>query len=247
MLRQARNLELHDLCDKLGSALGVTAKDIMDSERFEQAIYDMAKAEARLHDLNVSNSARFGIDYKKDRIQITYDLPVSTTKLADFYHKYFPETEPEYVYGLINSISFLKSPFISKVLPTMKIWRTRPSCLTDNNIHYVDSSTMSLQSPIKPEFGSAVFITGADPKLGAWETAFRLNYNETTKGWEYQLPAGLNENEFKFLTGAFELGEKVSSQQLTYENGVNRTLIMHDHFDVDRELPLKPTGHGGRC
>jgi hypothetical protein len=249
MLRQERQQELNNLCDKIADALGVSAGEIHNSERFEQSIYDMAKVDAKIADLAVSGKAHFGIDHNTNRIVITYDVSVAHTKeLAFFYQKNFPETKPEYTYGMKQAISFLKEPFIQKVLPALKSWRTRPSAIADSHIHYVDSSEMLLKSPLRP----AVFITGADPLLGEWKTAFRLKLNKVTQDWEFEFPEGLKNNEFKYLTGNFDLGEKVSSDKLTYEPGPNRTLVVLAPAAVnnaDREISYesKPTGYGVRC
>lgn len=81
-----------------------------------------------------------------------------------------------------------------------------------------------LTSDLNPGFGQAVYITGADALLGEWQQAERLQYDEETQHWQYLLPLGVKQDEYKFLTGSFELGEKASTAQLSFEPGNNRQL-----------------------
>lgn len=246
------NPSLYELVSKLSPVLGATEEEIMHSERFEQTVYDMAAthADKKIPAVNVSGCAQFCTTYinNEHRIEIKYEgANVSTAELADFYHKHFPDTGPTYTYGLENSITFLFEPFINKVLPAMKLWRSKPSCIADNRIDYVDKDTMTLTSSLKPGLGSAVFISGADPVLGKWETAHRLIYNNTRDCWEFTLPKRIKEGEFKFLTGAYDLGTTASTAQLAYEAGDNRNLVIHDHVSLSQPPRSKPEGIGLRC
>jgi hypothetical protein len=252
MLRQLERMETAMLVEKVAGALGNTADEIWHSERFEQTVYDFAKSYAKLPEQNFTGNAHFSINTQTSpkRIKIEYETHNGSTQaLAEFYHKFFPETQPQYIYGLEQSITFAMDPFIQKVLPTMKLWRTRPSCITENNLHYVDSSNMRLKSSLNPGFENAVFITGADKLLGGWEMAIRLTFNKSSQGWEFKLPGGtLKENEFKFLTGAFNLGETVEVSKLSYETGDNRTLIIHAPLSTcNKPQQDRPVGYGVRC
>jgi hypothetical protein len=244
-------METSMLVEKVASALGNTADEIWHSERFEQTVYDLAKSYAKLPEQNFTGTAHFSIitQTSPKRIKIEYEAPnASTQALAEFYHKFFPETQPHYTYGLEQSISFVMEPFIQKVLPTMKLWRTRPSCIAENNLHYIDSSNMRLKSSLNPGLGNAVYVTGADKLLGEWQTAIRLTFNKTSQGWEFILPATLKETEFKFLTGAYDLGEIVNVSHLSYEAGDNRTLIIHAPLSTcNKPQQDRPTGMGVRC
>ncbi len=243
-----RQIEFNRFLDKIADALGTSAEEINDSELFEQAVYDMAKKQQALPDMDFKGKAHFGFtdDFDSNRIRIIYECSnVNTKALADFYHKYFPETQPHYTYGIQLAITFLPQQFIQKVLPTMKIMRTRPSCLTDNSLHYIESGKLLLTSALEVGFGNAVFISGADPLLGNWQTAQRMTYNNVERRWEMAIPAGAKISEFKFLTGSYDLGEKVNTKQLAYETGVNRTLIIFDPNNKPKQD--KPTGYGMRC
>ena len=93
--------------------------------------------------------------------------------------------------------------------------------IPDNN---VIAKSVVLSSDLNPGFENAVYITGEDKLLGKWETAYRLTYNNESKHWEFKLPKGIKAHEYKYLTGAFELGEKVETAKLKYEDGPNRRM-----------------------
>lgn len=237
------------LTNAVAAALGKTTDEIHKSECFEQAVYDMARSySSELKEIDFSTKAQYRhLSHAPDRFSIVYRKSANTKELATFYHKYFPETQPSYITGMEISISFLIEPFIEKVLPTMKIWRTRPSCIQSDMLCYVDRTTMLISNPVDVGFGKALFISGADLLLGNWQTALRMDFNADKKTWEFKVPQGFKDSEFKFLTGNFDQGGMVNTDQLSWHEGENKVMIVHDHFEESKPRRLAPVGAIAKC
>ena len=89
-----------------------------------------------------------------------------------------------------------------------------------------------LTADLQPGYGKAVFISGADCQLGKWGVAERLLYNEDSNKWEFTVPSGVKEADYKFLTGDFQAGRFVPSSELMWDQGGNRQLDLTSNNEV---------------
>lgn len=79
---------------------------------------------------------------QNDHITIIYKTDIGLKKLATFYNSYFPDTHPSVTYYFAgDSLHFLATPFIEKVLPAMELWKLAPSQLPATLQEDVEATT----------------------------------------------------------------------------------------------------------
>jgi hypothetical protein len=191
------------------------------------------QASPNQHDIKI-----LGADYKRNRISISHPLytgmPLELEILSDCYDE---------LTGTFSLVAFKKAiecnaAFIRASETATKMGRstliidindmpatiTSPLPLTAEHIRHGIRQKHVVLSPLDPGKPFAVYISGADPLLGAWKTAIRLNYNTTQKAWRFTLPEGLELKEFKFLVGPYDPRRVVSTAELKWDDGDNKLL-----------------------
>lgn len=102
------------------------------------------------------------------------------------------------------------------------------SFITPQNLLELMKDTIVVYSDLNPGVGKAVFISGGDELLGSWESATRLEFDIQQQAWFFNVPAGVTQSEYKFLTGNFNQGKQVLTSDLTWEVGENHQLLEHE-------------------
>ena len=81
--------------------------------------------------------------------------------------------------------------------------------------------TVTLSVNCDVGMGNAIFFTGSFTGANEWKTALRGTYDEATRKWIFEVPAG--SFEWKCLKGSYDLGESVTIEGsgLVWESGDN--------------------------
>ncbi len=96
--------------------------------------------------------------------------------------------------------------------------------------------TNFILSPIKLNFGQAVFVTGESAALGNWTTCLRLHFNKTQQAWRLTLPAGIDDPNYKYKTGAYA---ETDINKLAWEQYEGNRQLLPLQLQNSRKLSMK--------